>query len=142
MYSEVIVTGIIVSLVFTYFTGLSPAGLIVPGYIALSLSSPWKLLWTAVTVLATVAVYRLLSRFTILYGRRRFAVTVLISLSIGYMLSKLPLPFSDVGVVGYLIPAIIAKECDRQGTLKTLVSLAAAAAITAAVCLVFGVVLI
>lgn len=138
MYAEIIVTGIIVSLVFTYFTGISPAGLIVPGYIALALSSPWKLLWTLVTVLVTLGIYRLISRRAILYGRRRFAVMVLISLSVGWVLAKLPIPFSDVGVIGYLIPGIIAKECDRQGLGKTLVSTLAAALITASVCLLLG----
>lgn len=138
MYAEIIVTGILVSLVFTYFTGLSPAGLIVPGYIALALGSPWKLMWTLVTVLVTLGIYKLISRFAILYGRRRFAVMVLISLSAGWLLAKLPLPFSDVGVIGYLIPGIIAKECDRQGLVKTLISTVAAALITAAIALLFG----
>ena len=42
MYSQIILAGVLVSLLFTELTGLS-AGLIVPGYLALSLHSPLRL---------------------------------------------------------------------------------------------------
>ena len=42
MYHEIIVLGVLVSLIFTEITGLS-AGLVVPGYLALSLHSPLRL---------------------------------------------------------------------------------------------------
>ena len=77
MYGEVIITGIIVSIVFSYFTSLSPAGLIVPGYIALNIGSPLKLLLTFAVAFITLGIYKLISRFTILYGQRRFALNPL-----------------------------------------------------------------
>jgi len=138
MYGEIIVLGVLVSLVFSYFTQLSPAGLIVPGYIVLNLGSPWKLALTFIVVFATLGIYKLISRFAILYGQRRFAVMVIISIGLSYLLSLLPIPVSGVGVIGYLIPGIIAKECDRQGILKTIVSLAIAVAVTGAIALIFG----
>ncbi|MBQ7247399.1 MAG: poly-gamma-glutamate biosynthesis protein PgsC [Lachnospiraceae bacterium] len=138
MYAQIIVTGILVSLVFSYFTELSPAGLIVPGYIALNFGSPFKLLLTLAVVMLTILVYRLISRFTILYGQRRFAVMVLISIAISYLISLLPIPVAGVGVIGYLIPGIIAKECERQGIIRTLAAMAAASAITAGIALLFG----
>lgn len=45
MYNEAILAGIIISMVYTELTGLS-AGLIIPGYLALSLHSPVRLLVT------------------------------------------------------------------------------------------------
>lgn len=139
MYGEVITVGIIISLIFSELTGLSPAGLIVPGYIVLALSSPYKLLWTTVTVFITLGIYRLISRYAILYGRRRFAVMVIISLAVGWGISALPFNVSGIGVIGYLIPGIIAKECDRQGIIKTWLSLALVCAVEVLVCLLLGV---
>ncbi len=104
MYGEVITVGIILSLAFSTLTGLSPAGLIVPGYLALSLSSPYKLLWTMAVVFITLGIYRIISRYTILYGRRRFAVMVVVSLAVGWLIAALPLPGANIGVIGYLIP--------------------------------------
>lgn len=138
MYGEVITVGIILSLAFSMLTGLSPAGLIVPGYLALSLSSPYKLLWTMAVVFITLGIYRIISRYTILYGRRRFAVMVVVSLAVGWLIAALPLPGANIGVIGYLIPAIIARECDRQGILKTLVPMCTVTLLTAAVCLLLG----
>lgn len=138
MYGEVITVGIILSLAFSTLTGLSPAGLIVPGYLALSLSSPYKLLWTMAVVFITLGIYRIISRYTILYGRRRFAVMVVVSLAVGWLIAALPLPGANIGVIGYLIPAIIARECDRQGILKTLVPMCTVTLLTAAVCLLLG----
>lgn len=138
MYGEVIITGIIVSIVFSYFTSLSPAGLIVPGYIALNIGSPLKLLLTFAVAFITLGIYKLISRFTILYGQRRFALMVIISICISWLVTLLPLPVANVSVIGYLIPGIIAKECDRQGILKTVLSLAATAGITVLICLLMG----
>ena len=51
MYHEIVVAGVAISLIFAELTGLSPAGLIVPGYIALSMQTPrrvcipWLWLW-------------------------------------------------------------------------------------------------
>ncbi|MBQ9387734.1 MAG: poly-gamma-glutamate biosynthesis protein PgsC [Lachnospiraceae bacterium] len=138
MYGEVIITGIIVSIVFSYFTSLSPAGLIVPGYIALNIGSPIKILLTFAVAFITLGIYKIISRFTILYGQRRFALLVIISICVSWLVTLLPLPVANVSVIGYLIPGIIAKDCERQGILKTVLSLAAAAGITVLICLLLG----
>ena len=139
MYAEVIVVGILVSLVFSELTGISPGGLITAGYLALALSSPIKPLLTLAVALLTLGVYSLLSRFLILYGRRRFAVMVLVSLLISRLVTLLPLGSANLSVVGYLIPGILAKECDRQGLWVTLAATAAATAVTVLLCLLLGV---
>jgi len=138
MYAEIIVIGIVIALIYGYFTGLSPAGLIVPGYIVLALSSPIKLLWTLVTVLITLGIYKLISRFTVLYGQRRFAIMVIIALLVGRLLTLLPIPLASISVIGYLVPGIIAKEYDRQGFVRTTYSLAIVSALTLGVAMLFG----
>ena len=142
MYGEVIIIGVIVSLVFSYFTTLSPAGLIVPGYIALNIGSPLKIVLTLCVSLITLVIYKIISRYTILYGQRRFAVMVIISICISFLITLLPLPVANISVIGYLIPGIIAKECERQGLIKTLLSLAVASLITVAICLLLGAALV
>lgn len=138
MYGEVIITGIIVSIVFSYFTSLSPAGLIVPGYIALNIGSPIKILLTFAVAFITLGIYKIISHFTILYGQRRFALMVIISICVSWLVTLLPLPVANISVIGYLIPGIIAKDCERQGILKTVLSLAAAAGVTVLICLLLG----
>ena len=138
MYGQVIIIGILVSLVFSYFVGLSPAGLIVPGYIALNLASPYKLLLTLIVVLITLGIYKIISNFTILYGQRRFAVMVIISILVSWLITLLPIPVANISVIGYLIPGIIAKECERQGILKTFIPLAIATGIVVLISLLLG----
>ena len=54
MYNQIILAGVLVSLLYTELTGLS-AGLIVPGYLVLSLHSPVRLVCTlAVSAAAAV----------------------------------------------------------------------------------------
>lgn len=123
MYNEVVLIGVAVSLLFAEFTGLSPAGLVVPGYIALSLQSPVRVGYTLVIALLAWGSAKLLNRWMILYGRRRFAVLILLT----YVLNALIvgsgiLPF-DPGMIGAVIPGIIANEFEKQGILKSLLSL-------------------
>ena len=79
MYHEIVLAGVAVSLLFSELTGLSPAGLVVPGYIALSLQTPWRVLYTLLIAMLAWGAARLLERWMILYGRRRFAVLILLS---------------------------------------------------------------
>ena len=123
MYNEIVLIGVAVSLLFSEFTGLSPAGLVVPGYIALSLQSPIRVAYTLIIALLAWASARLLNRWMILYGRRRFAVLILLT----YVLNALIvgsgiLPF-DPGMIGAVIPGIIANEFEKQGITKSLLSL-------------------
>ena len=123
MYHNVLLLGILASLLYTELTGLSPAGLIVPGYLVLSLQSPHRVLYTAVVVLLTLLSAKLLNRWIILYGRRQFAVMVVLSAVIHMGISSLQgaqLP----DLIGTLIPGIIANDCLRQGVVKSLCSLA------------------
>ena len=120
--------GIFVGLVFYELTGLVPGGIIVPGYIALYACQPLRILATIVTSLITLVLGRLLFRWIIAYGRRRFGIFLLIGIGVKVLLDYL---FFDVGElslgiqsVGIIIPGIIANEMERQGIGLTLLALA------------------
>ena len=120
MYDSVVILGVIVSLIFSEMTGLS-AGLVVPGYLALSLHTPLRLVSTLAVATASYLICRLLSEYVILYGRRRFGTA-----------------FHLPSVVGTLIPGIIAREIDRQGIRDALLAITAVTAATALLALAAG----
>lgn len=127
MADEIVVLGVIAGIVFYELTGISPGGIIVPGYIALFIDDPMRILFTIiVSVIAYLAV-KLLSNYTILYGKRKFAVFIIMSFVIRFVLGGLgdglELAVSASLVIGYLVPGIIAQEIDRQGMLKTISSM-------------------
>lgn len=122
MYHEVVLLGVLISLAYSELTGFS-AGLIVPGYLALSLHSPMRLVWTFLVALLSVALCRLLSRWLIVYGRRRFALLLMLSFLFSWGLECLPFSIPGGGVIGMLIPGLIARELDRQGPVMGTVSI-------------------
>lgn len=137
MYSQAVVLGVVVSLLYTELTGLS-AGLVIPGYLALNLHSPLRLVYTLVIAVAAMLICRALSRVVILYGRRRFAVTILLTFFIAAAVDRLGLLPGGVGIIGYLIPGIIAREFDRQSLAATLLSLAVTTAGVALILVLLG----
>lgn len=123
MYHEVVLVGVAVSLLFSELTGLSPAGLVVPGYIALSLQTPQRVLYTLLIAMLAWGAARLLERWMILYGRRRFAVLILLSFVINEVVVGTGILPYDPGMIGVLVPGIMANEVEKQGLLKSLLSL-------------------
>ena len=127
MSDELIIFGVLASIVFLELTQISPGGVIVPGYIALLLDDPWRVVATIVLSLLTWGAVRLLSEHVILFGRRRFAVFIVVSFLLrwlfGLISAEAELPISAAVVIGYLVPGILAHEIDRQGAVKTLASM-------------------
>jgi poly-gamma-glutamate biosynthesis protein PgsC/CapC len=123
MYHEIVLAGVALSLIFSELTGLSPAGLVVPGYIALSLQTPQRVVYTLALAFAAWGIAKILARFMILYGRRRFAVLILLAFTVDLAVTSLGLLSYDPGVIGVLVPGIIAQEMEKQGVLKSLLSL-------------------
>jgi len=135
MYNQAILLGILISLLYTELTGFS-AGLIIPGYLALNLHSPLRLIYTLAVAAVAVGLCRLLARVVILYGRRRFAVLILLTCLLGVTARALGL--ISVSTVGVILPGLIAREFDRQGFLTTLLSLAVTTGFTALCLLLLG----
>ncbi len=116
-------TGLMITLLFTGITGFFPGGIIVPGYLALYINQPLRLAGTLIVALLTVGCYRFVSRYVILFGRRRFIFMILIGglWTFGWVLvlpSLFPLSL-DFRVIGWVIPGLIANHFERQGILVT-----------------------
>ena len=133
MYNQIILTGVAVSLIFSELTGLSPAGIIVPGYIAISLQTPRRVIYTIAVAVLAMFCARLTARWTILYGRRRFAVLILLSFVINAVIVNLGILPYDPGMIGVLVPGIMAQEMEKQGIAKSMLSLAVVVGILALV---------
>lgn len=111
--------GIALNLLFTEVFGLASGGLVVPGYLALHLSQPARVLSTiAVGGLTYAAVRYGLARLVILYGRRRFGVTVLTGFVLHgvctWAIASAPAP-ADLRVIGYIVPGLLANTALSQG---------------------------
>jgi gamma-polyglutamate biosynthesis protein CapC len=119
-----IALGIAVSLLVSEVVGISAAGLVVPGYLALHLDQPARLAATFAVALATWALVRFgLSRLVVLYGRRRLAVAVLAGFLLNVLAERLLLALPaqpvDARVIGYIVPGLIASEAISQGVVPT-----------------------
>jgi gamma-polyglutamate biosynthesis protein CapC len=136
-----LLVGVIVSILFTEFSFVSPGGVIVPGYIAIFWDDPLRIIATLATAVLTLALVRGMDRVVLLYGRRRFAAAIVLSFALrGLIDLALPtLPLSGLGMtvgasggttaIGWLVPAIITIEMDRQGMGVTLGSMAGVSAL-------------
>ena len=126
--NELAVLALLISLIFTELTNLLPGGIIVPFYFALYLYDPVKIIATVVSALIAMVVVKFLSRYTILYGRRKFALYLIIGI-----LEKILFTYLYFGnsymfynlsmTIGYLVPGILGREMEKQGVVKTLGSL-------------------
>ena len=131
-----ILIGLAVSLLYVEITGLLPGGIIVPAYFALYAGQPWRIAATLAAAGLAVAAYRFLSGRLLLFGRRRFVFMLVLGGLIGQVWLVLwPKLFStptDLRVIGWIIPGLLANTLARQRFGPTLASLATATAVTVA----------
>lgn len=142
--------GLVVSLLFTELFGLAAGGMIVPGYLALSLNRPADVVLTLAVALATFGIVRAASRWVIVYGRRRIALMVLTAFVLGSLVRAVPAYGAMAGdstlstpedwyrVIGYIIPGLIALWVDRQGLIGTLAPLMTSAVVVRLVLILIG----
>ncbi len=126
--------GIASALLYAEATGIMPGGIIVPAYIALYLDQPLRVGATVAAALLALLCFRLLSRYFVLFGRRRFVLLILLGGLFGQLWLVLwPHVFStplDLRVIGWVIPGLLANNCERQKILPTLASLITASVLT------------
>ena len=125
---DMIFWGVLVSLVFAELSGISPGGVIVPTYFVLYLYDPWRVALTLGLALVCVGLVRLLSRFMILYGRRRLAMYLLIGIVLKFLLGEVyasgPLSLPNLSLsIGYVIPGLLGRDVERQGIVPTFAAL-------------------
>ncbi len=134
MTFETLLVGLILALLYAELAGVSPGGIIVPGYIALHFDRPFRILATLAAAVLCLALYRFLERFFILYGRRRFVLLI----ALGAFLAQawallLPRLFAaplELQVIGWVVPGLLAGSFQRQKPLPTLAGLATVSVLT------------
>ena len=117
--------GVVLSLIFAEKFGINPAGLVVPGYLALIFDQPIMLLSVLIiSCLTYFIVSNGISKWVILYGRRKFAAMILTGMVIKFIFDLLypltPFEMVDVSGIGVVIPGIIANTIQKQGVVITL----------------------
>ena len=116
--------GLVVGVLFTELFGIAPAGLIVPGYLALYLTDTKMLVGTLAVALVTLGVVRLVASFILLHGRRRTALMILLGYVLGMLVSQWSGSWGQpLETIGLIIPGLIAMWMDRQSVPHTLSSL-------------------
>lgn len=122
-----IAMGLVLGFLLFELTGLVAGGLVTPGYFALYFDQPWLIAQAVALALATMSLTRLAAMFLVLYGRRRFIVTVIIGFALQWTAAALfwgpGLAKTRIDALGYIIPGILANEMDRQGAGRTLAAL-------------------
>ena len=117
--------GVVLSLIFAEKFGINPAGLVVPGYLALIFDQPIMLLSVLIiSCLTYFIVSNGVSKWVILYGRRKFAAMILTGMVIKFIFDLLypltPFEMVEVSGIGVVIPGIIANTIQKQGVVITL----------------------
>ena len=117
--------GVVLSLIFAEKFGINPAGLVVPGYLALIFDQPIMLLSVLIiSCLTYFIVSNGISKWVILYGRRKFAAMILTGMVIKPIFDLLypltPFEMVEVSGIGVVIPGIIANTIQKQGVVITL----------------------
>lgn len=146
MYLSLVV-GVVLSLIYAERTGVIPAGLVVPGYLAMVFD---QVLFVAaiflLSFLTFVIVDRGVERVAILYGRRRFvamlSIGILLKLAFDALYPLLPFEVYEFRGIGVIVPGLIANAIHRQGVPHTVFSTLLLSGVTFlvmfAVGLVFG----
>jgi len=117
--------GIILSLWLTEWLGVTAGGIIVPGYIAMYLHDPLRVLATFTISILVFLIVKGLSQFLLIYGKRRLVLSLLLGFFFGYISRNyLAVEFQVMGwdfyTIGYIIPGLIASWMDRQGVTRTI----------------------
>ncbi len=77
--------GMVLSLFLTETLGVTAGGIIVPGYIAMNLEDPYRLITTFGISIITYLIIKLISQFILVYGKRRLVLALLIGFLLGYI---------------------------------------------------------
>ena len=119
MLQQAIGLSILLGFLSTELLGLFTGGLVSAGYLAFFVEQPYRILSTIVLSLVVYGLTKLIGRAVILYGRRRFMLTVLLGILLGWLYEKQAYYFSgvsqDLRIIGYMIPGLLANDMCKQG---------------------------
>ncbi len=127
MVAEALFIGLVVGFLFYELAGYSPGGVVAPGYLALFVAEPQRIVVTVALACIVWAALRFLSAHLILYGRRRLLLALLLGFCATLGVERWVQPLGGIALdlqsIGYVIPGLIAQEMVRQKVLPTLASL-------------------
>lgn len=113
--------------------GLLTGGMVSAGYLCLYFEQPLRIVTTLALSVITYGVIRLISRFTIVYGRRRFMLTILLSLIFSWIIEQFLLGIAlipqDIRIIDHVVPGLIANDMAKQGVTRTLLGILCSAAV-------------
>ena len=117
--------GVILSLIFSEKTGIIPAGLVVPGYLGLIFDQPVFIMMVLLISLLTYLIVTFgISKFVILYGKRKFATMLVVGISLklifDYFYPLMPFEIYEFRGIGVIVPGLIANTIQKQGLVVTL----------------------
>lgn len=130
-----------IGLLVYFKTNVSPAGFVVPGSLVVAaLEGPASLITIAAIAAATLGSMKVIERFTILYGKRLFAMTLGVSTLLGSVafvsLHTVEPELFPGDALGFLVPGLIVYQLMRQQTKQTFIVSGAVTAATATVALI------
>jgi gamma-polyglutamate biosynthesis protein CapC len=117
--------GLILSLISSETLGLAAGGMVVPGYMALMIHHPLRIVGTVLISLLTFLTIKFLSNYAFIYGRRRNVLIILIGFIFGWLSREFFVIHTDfltleMQSIGLIIPGLIANWMERQGVMKTI----------------------
>ncbi|HCW77338.1 MAG TPA: poly-gamma-glutamate biosynthesis protein PgsC [Candidatus Marinimicrobia bacterium] len=117
--------GIVLSLWLAEWLGVTAGGIIVPGYIGMYMHEPMRVVATFLISLLVWGMVQGLSKYLLIYGRRRLVLSLLLGFFMGYIsrnyiAANVEVYNLDFYTIGYIIPGLIASWMDRQGPVRTI----------------------
>lgn len=124
MLHTAVALSVILGFASVEFLGLLSGGIVSAGYLAFYLEQPFRIVSTLALAVLVCLLVKLLQNFMIIYGRRRFMVTILLSIILSTVIEGSFIITSgitqDLRMIGYIIPGLIANDMEKQGIFKTL----------------------
>ena len=120
--------GLVLSLIFSETLGIAAGGMVVPGYIALMIHHPLRIVGTILVSLITYLTLKFLSNYMFIYGRRKIVMVILLGFFFGWLSRELlviqtsAITF-ELHAIGLIIPGLIANWMEKQGVIKTIATM-------------------
>jgi len=124
--------GLVLSLIFTEMLGIAAGGMVVPGYVALMIHHPLRIVGTILVSLLTFATIKYLSNYVFVYGRRRIVLVILVGFLFGWLSREILTiqtgnTLIELQSIGLIIPGLIANWMEKQGIVRTISTMIIAA---------------
>lgn len=128
--AEILILGVLLSIIFYELTDVAPGGIIVPGLMVAYIGQPLRMVYTLAIAIIAYFIVKLLSRRFLIFGKRRFALLILLCLILHVIFNLFMGMFmgnltrASLTLVGYTVAGIIANNMCKQGVVRTSASLA------------------